>query len=132
MTGEQFNLPVHFPCFLCGDLVDLRIDKKKHPYWICDACGIQAFIRKRIGIAKLESINSDPEIYRFLDAGDCVRNSEILRLKARIELIKTEINNSDDLISDLFVNTPEKNKYIKRLKSKLKVLETEYQHKLIN
>jgi hypothetical protein len=47
------------PCFLCHDAVVIRHDKNQKPYFICDGCGIQAFIRRKSGIRLLEKLRID-------------------------------------------------------------------------
>ena len=42
------------PCLLCGKTLEKRIDKNGKPYFVCDPCGIQLFIRKKQGIELLE------------------------------------------------------------------------------
>lgn len=44
------------PCFLCGQKLEKRIDKRGKPYFVCDPCGIQLFIRRRAGIERLENL----------------------------------------------------------------------------
>ncbi len=44
------------PCFLCGSDLEIRTDKNKKLYFICDRCGIQAFVRKETGILRLEKL----------------------------------------------------------------------------
>src|SRR5947209_7167688 len=46
------------PCFLCGETVTSRIDKNQKPYFVCDPCGLQAFIRRKAGIEHLERLSS--------------------------------------------------------------------------
>jgi len=44
------------PCFLCGKRLDKRTDKNNKPYFICNPCGMQVFIRRELGIQKLEGL----------------------------------------------------------------------------
>ena len=44
------------PCFLCGKQLDQRTDKNNKPYFICNPCGMQIFIRRELGIKKLEEL----------------------------------------------------------------------------
>jgi hypothetical protein len=44
------------PCFLCGKKLDQRTDKNGKPYFICDPCGVQMFIRRKQGIANLRRL----------------------------------------------------------------------------
>src|SRR5438309_10819335 len=44
------------PCFLCSADLELRMDKNGKRYFICDECGVQAFIRRKPGISKLAKL----------------------------------------------------------------------------
>src|SRR5713226_9889895 len=39
-----------FPCPLCLKPLDVRMTKRKKPYVICSPCGVQMFVRERVGI----------------------------------------------------------------------------------
>ncbi len=41
------------PCFLCGKELEQRTAKTNKPYFCCDACGTQFFVRRKQGIEKL-------------------------------------------------------------------------------
>jgi hypothetical protein len=42
------------PCILCGSKLEKRVDKNRKPYFVCDPCGIQLFVRRKRGIDLLE------------------------------------------------------------------------------
>ena len=44
------------PCFLCSQEMRLRRDKHDKPYFVCDPCGMQIFVRGRHGIANLTQL----------------------------------------------------------------------------
>ena len=44
------------PCFLCSNELRLRRDKHKKPYFVCDPCGVQIFVRGRQGIENLAQL----------------------------------------------------------------------------
>jgi hypothetical protein len=48
-------------CFLCGRWADVRLSKKQRPYFVCDPCGVQVFVRGTKGIERLKSIVRDRE-----------------------------------------------------------------------
>ncbi len=43
-------------CILCGDSLEKRTDKNGKPYFVCDPCGTQFFVRGSQGISKLEAL----------------------------------------------------------------------------
>jgi hypothetical protein len=38
------------PCFLCGGKCEIKLSKRGKPYFVCNPCGIQVFIRREAGI----------------------------------------------------------------------------------
>src|SRR5436309_10166052 len=44
------------PCLLCGNKLEKRTDKNRKPYFVCDPCGIQLFVRRKAGITRLEEL----------------------------------------------------------------------------
>lgn len=47
------------PCMLCGKLLKVRLSKSDKPYFICNICGLQTFIRYGPGIKKLKMLLAD-------------------------------------------------------------------------
>lgn len=47
-------------CVLCNKALDKRIDKNGKPYFICDPCGTQFFVRREEGISRLEALMKRP------------------------------------------------------------------------
>jgi DNA-directed RNA polymerase subunit RPC12/RpoP len=47
------------PCFLCGRQLEKRIDKNRKPYFVCDPCGTQVFVRGKKGRELLEELFRD-------------------------------------------------------------------------
>jgi DNA-directed RNA polymerase subunit RPC12/RpoP len=43
-------------CFLCVQELTQRTDKNRKPYFVCDPCGVQIFIRGRQGIKNLSEL----------------------------------------------------------------------------
>jgi hypothetical protein len=48
-----------FPCPLCGAGLPIRTSKRKKPYCTCNDCGIQLFVRGKVGIARLRKLARD-------------------------------------------------------------------------
>ena len=44
------------PCFLCGAKLEKRTDKNRKPYFVCNPCGIQLFVRRQFGIELLDKL----------------------------------------------------------------------------
>lgn len=56
-----------FPCPLC--LVPLRVksSKKGKPYVVCDACGVQMFVRAKPGITRLAALMAEPRAVAVME-----------------------------------------------------------------
>jgi transcription elongation factor Elf1 len=50
-----------FPCPVCVEGLPVRESKKGKPYVICNACGVQLFVRTEPGIRKFEVLVADAE-----------------------------------------------------------------------
>jgi|SRR5579871_966148 len=46
----------YLPCLLCTEKLEKRRDKHGKPYFVCNPCGIQLFIRRQHGIRLLEKL----------------------------------------------------------------------------
>lgn len=44
------------PCFLCGNGLRVKNSKRNKPYFICEPCGVQVFVRREQGILKLKAL----------------------------------------------------------------------------
>jgi chaperonin cofactor prefoldin len=92
------------PCILCGKRLDQRTDKNGKPYFTCDPCGTQFFIRRKQGIEKLE------ELIRELDKRGLAITQraqslyEIQAILSEIDGLKSEIEKLDAQIWFLFVD----------------------------
>lgn len=73
------------PCLLCTAKLERRRDKNGKPYFVCNPCGIQLFIRRQHGIALLEKLLRNVE-----------KNELPFRQRAedvhKIQALLTEIN----------------------------------------
>jgi DNA-directed RNA polymerase subunit RPC12/RpoP len=49
------------PCILCGKRLEKRMSRYGKPYFVCDPCGIQLFVRRRQGIDRLEEFFRNAE-----------------------------------------------------------------------
>lgn len=55
-VGPKRPLRAKLPCFLCSTALEIRTDKNGKRYFICDECGVQAFIRRKAGISRLAKL----------------------------------------------------------------------------
>ena len=44
------------PCVLCGAKLEKRTDKNHKPYFVCNPCGIQFWVRRQHGIELLDKL----------------------------------------------------------------------------
>jgi DNA-directed RNA polymerase subunit RPC12/RpoP len=85
------------PCFLCSADLEIRTDKNGKRYFICDDCGVQAFIRRKTGISKLAKLVRQFKKAKSTNAPGkkspfefSVILTEIEELKKQIKKLKTK------------------------------------------
>jgi hypothetical protein len=82
------------PCFLCIERLERRTDKNGKPYFVCNPCGIQLFVRRPHGIKLLDKLLSD-----------AARNELPFKHRAeelyKIQALLTEINGVKEQIKRL-------------------------------
>jgi CxxC motif-containing protein len=80
---------------------ELRLSKKAKPYFICDPCGVQAFIRKETGVQRLKGILGPiQELPETIKSPNKVLES--IKLIEELRGKYTEIENQEG-ITDLFI-----------------------------
>jgi hypothetical protein len=95
------------PCLLCGKTLEKRTDKNGKPYFVCDPCGIQMFIRRKNGIERLNKLLRDAEKNLIPFRQHAHRLFEIQALLTEIDGTKKQINNLEQSIGIFF---PDKDK----------------------
>jgi|SRR5690348_6449279 chaperonin cofactor prefoldin len=106
------------PCFLCGKTVESRIDKNQKPYFVCDPCGLQAFIRRKAGIERLAQLSSAISERQLQINSHTLTLFEIRGILTEIEGVKQEIEKLDAEIG-IFFPDPDKLSAQKTLKRRL-------------
>ncbi len=80
------------PCLLCGNKLEKRTDKNGKPYFVCDPCGIQLFVRRKQGIGLLEEVFRNIRRAAIPFRVHAKNLHEIRALIKEIGEVKTEIN----------------------------------------
>lgn len=79
------------PCFLCGNQIEVKNTIKGKPYFICDPCGLQAFIRRGKGTERLrEWMEGKGEVFKKRSGG------QILELITQLEEVKAKLGEVED------------------------------------
>jgi hypothetical protein len=109
------------PCFLCGNQLDQRTDKNNKPYFICNPCGMQVFIRRERGIQKLE------ELIRNLKEGGLPLRThtrvlyQVQAILSEMDDLKAEIKRLDGEIGFFWID-PDKLRARKLLEARIENL----------
>jgi chaperonin cofactor prefoldin len=90
------------PCLLCGSRLEQRTDKHNKPYFICDPCGIQLFVRRRHGIDRLQEIMHAFEKNLMPFQRSAERVFEVQALLAEIDGTKEQIMKLNEEIGFFF------------------------------
>jgi len=109
------------PCFLCGNKLYKRTDKHGKPYFVCDPCGTQLFVRRQQGIKRLNEFMraSERNAIPFQQAAE--RMYKLQALLGEIDGTKTQIKKLDDEIGFFFPDE-DKVRARKALKTRLRTL----------
>lgn len=109
------------PCFLCGSDLPIRTDKNGKRYFICDRCGIQAFVRTETGILRLEKLLQNLRTRDFQFAKHEESFFQICAVLNEISDLKNEIKKRERKRS-FFSPDEDKERAIKALKTRVSAL----------
>ena len=121
---SKSNYPKEFPCPTCGRFCKVGTTKKDKPYYVCDLCGVQVFIRAEDGIKRFCDFKNS-ELLKDLKGKNSLNTTELIRIKDRIEAIDSEIK---ELQSDkpFLIGTDKFENRINELNKIREELKTEY------
>ncbi len=120
----SFSYPKEFPCPTCGRFCKVGLSKKEKPYYVCDLCGVQVFIRAEDGMKRLSGFK-DANLLKDLNGKNALKTTELIRVKERIELIDTELKDLEKS-SPLLIGADKYKNKIEELKRTREKLKTEY------
>src|SRR5215470_744008 len=109
------------PCFLCGSDLQIRTDKNKKRYFICDRCGIQAFVRKEPGLLRLEKLIQNLRAGNFQFAKHEQSFFQICAVLNEVSALKNEIKKLEQQ-RHFFSSDPDKERAINALKARVSTL----------
>jgi hypothetical protein len=106
------------PCVLCGDRLEKRESKRSKPYFHCDSCGTQFFVRRKEGIERLEKLMLASERNALVFEQAAKRVFEVQALLSEIDGTKAQIRKLDFEIG-IFFRDDDKTRARKSLKTRL-------------
>lgn len=110
------------PCLLCSSDLEQRTDKHRKPYFICDPCGMQMFVRRAEGAKNLE------RLIRTLNGQDLPTRAhaqtllEISAILQELNGVEHEIEKLDRSVGLLAAPSDEKLRARELLKKRLQTL----------
>jgi hypothetical protein len=90
------------PCTLCGAQLARRQDKHGKPYFVCEPCGVQFFIRRKQGIKHLDELIEMIKLHQYHFREHTHVLCEIQAVLAEIRGVKKEMKTLEqefDLLS---------------------------------
>ncbi len=109
------------PCFLCSQELDQRNDKNRKPYFVCDPCGMQIFVRGRQGIKNLSQLVATLREHDFPFREHAAVLHEIQAVLTEIRGLKDEVKKLDSLL-DIFIDVKYKQRARKLLNRRIETL----------
>jgi len=120
--GSKYN--PEMPCFLCGKTLKVKKTKTNKPYFICEICGLQAFVRYKAGIRKFQTLLVALEEggEKFLSLNKS--SFEVLSLVSRLNELKEKLDkvNQNKSLSDYFLSDTESVLAEKALEKEIKAV----------
>jgi DNA-directed RNA polymerase subunit RPC12/RpoP len=105
------------PCFLCSQELRQRKDKNNKPYFICDPCGMQIFVRGRHGIENLAQLIATLQEHDFPFREHARVLHEIQAVLTEIRGLEKELEKLDSFFDVFASDTHNKDK--KRVRKSL-------------
>jgi DNA-directed RNA polymerase subunit RPC12/RpoP len=109
------------PCLLCSQELGQRKDKNNKPYFICDPCGMQIFVRGRQGIENLAQLIATLRKHDFPFREHARVLYEVQAILTEIRGIKKEIKKLDSVLK-LFSNDEHKERTRELLNTRIENL----------
>lgn len=109
------------PCFLCIQELTQRTDKNRKPYFICDSCGVQIFIRGRQGIKNLSQLIATLRERDFAFREHMTTLYDIQGILTEIRGIEKEIDSLSSVI-DIVITNERKERTRELLKKRIETL----------
>jgi len=110
------------PCFLCGRTLKIKKTKNNKPYFICDNCGLQTFIRYKAGIRRFQTL-----LVALYESGEKFlslnkSNFEVISLISRLNELKEKLDNvnQNKSLTDYFLSGTESELAEKALEKEIK------------
>jgi len=109
------------PCTYCSKKLEQRTDKNGHPYFVCDACGIQTFVRGEQGIKNLGELMATLEEHDFPFREHSTILFEIQALLTEIRGVKKEIEKLESVF-EIFSKDEHRERARKLLNQRIETL----------
>ena len=114
-------MPKGIPCFLCTHKLEQRADKHEHPYFVCDSCGMQIFVRGQQGIKNLAELIATLREHDFPFHEHAGVLFQIQALLTEIRGIKKEIEKLDSVF-EIFSKDEHRERTRKLLNQRIETL----------
>jgi hypothetical protein len=109
------------PCLYCSKKLEQRTDKHGHPYFVCDVCGVQTFVRGEQGIKNLAELMATLEERDFPFKQHAAVLFQIQALLTEIRGIKKELEGLDSVF-EIFSKDEHRERARKLLNQRIETL----------
>lgn len=123
------DLPEKYPCPACAELKIIKISKKNKPYYFCDYCGVQVFVRGIMGINNLIQIKKTDALRGLRGRPSENDYFGLIKHNHKITFLQSKLNELYDKEDDYGLSEKEQ-KALKHMEEKLEELENKYAERL--
>ena len=110
------------PCLLCGDDLDQRKDKHQKPYFVCNPCGMQMFVRRAQGAENLQHLIKTLHEREIPMRAHARNLFEISAIVQELNGVERELKKLEDSIGFFSKPSEEKLRAIELLKTRMQTL----------
>jgi len=115
-------MTIKIPCLLCSQELVQRKDKNQKPYFICNPCGVQIFVRGHQGIENLAQLVEQLQQREFPFREHARILYQIQAVLSEIRGLEKEVKSLEQGVLDVFFGDEYKERARRALKARIEAL----------
>ena len=110
------------PCLLCGIELEKKLTKNGKPYFTCNSCGVQWFIRRGEGIEKLERLIKTLEDRQIIVGAHTHALAQVSAILQELDGVEHELQKLENSVGFFSKPSEEKLRAKELLKTRMQTL----------